>query len=114
MTAIGPTTTPETDRPGVVALALAVALCLAATRPAQAQLASLETPGLRLVYVDARESYLVPHAARTFLNSLAFQKTLFGFTPTEEITVLLLDFADSGNAGATAVPRNPSPCRSRR
>ena len=58
-----------------------VALLLA--RPAHAQLASLETAGLRLVYFTATESYLVPHAARTFLNSLAFQRRLFGLDPEE-------------------------------
>ena len=62
--------------------------------------------GVRLVYIDGTQSYLVPHAARTLLNSLAFHKQLFGFTPSEDITVLLLDFEDSGNASATAVPRN--------
>ena len=106
MTAIGPTTTPEIGRPGVVVLTLALALCLAVAAPAGAQLATLQGNGVRLVYLRGSESYLVPHAARTFLNSLAFQKKLFGFEPSEEITVLLLDLEDSGNASATVVPRN--------
>jgi hypothetical protein len=71
-----------------------------------AQLVQVETEGMRLVYVEGGQSYLVPHAARTFLNSLDFQKRLFAYEPTEDITVLLLDFQDSGNASATAVPRN--------
>ena len=74
--------------------------------PARAQLTKTETPGLRLVYVDGVHSYLVPYAARTFLSSLDFQKKLFGFTPSEDITVLLADFEDAGNAATTAVPRN--------
>ena len=58
------------------------------------------------MYVDGTESYLVPHATRTTLNSLAFQKKLFGFDPSENLTVLLLDLSDSGNAGASSVPHD--------
>jgi hypothetical protein len=81
-------------------------LGLVSPRPAAAQLSSLETADLRLIYFDGTESYLVPHAARTYLNSLAFQRKLFGFDPWEKTTVLLVDFSDSGNAGASVVPRN--------
>ena len=71
-----------------------------------AQLAVLETAGLRLVYLDPSEKFLVPHAARTFLNSLEFQRRILNFEPRDPVTVLLTDFADAGNAGATVVPRN--------
>ena len=71
-----------------------------------AQLAVLETAGLRLVYLDPSEKFLVPHAARTFLNSFEFQRKILGFEPREPVTVLLTDFADAGNAGATVLPRN--------
>jgi hypothetical protein len=74
--------------------------------PAAAQLAVTEARDVRIVYVDGPQSYLLPYAARTLLNSLAFQKKLFDFVPSEDITVLLVDFEDSGNASATAVPRN--------
>src|SRR5205085_9404586 len=40
------------------------------------------------------------------LNSLAFQRRLFGLDPTEKVTVLLVDFSDAGNASATVVPRD--------
>jgi hypothetical protein len=73
---------------------------------ASAQLTEEQSPGLRVVYVDTTESYLVPHATRTTLNSLNFQKKLFGFSPSDDLTVLLLDLSDSGNAGATSVPRD--------
>ena len=76
----------------------------AAMRPAAAQLAEERSPGLRVIYLDGTESYLVPHATRTALNSLAFQKKLFGFEADEDVTVLLLDLSDSGNAGASTVP----------
>jgi len=90
-------------RPAVLSCAVAVGL-LAAAPPARAQLRAIETPDVRLVYFDPAEAFLVPHAARTFLNSLQFQKRLFDFRPSGPITVLLADFSDNGNAGATVVP----------
>ena len=83
-----------------------VAIFLIAARPAAAQLTEESSPGLRVIYFDATESYLVPHATRTALNSLAFQKKLFGFDPKEDVTILLLDLSDSGNAGAGSVARD--------
>jgi hypothetical protein len=77
-----------------------------APQAASAQLTEERTPELRLIYLDGTESYLVPHATRTTLNSLAFHKKLFGFEPDEELTVVLLDLSDAGNAGATSVPNN--------
>jgi hypothetical protein len=73
---------------------------------ARAQLATVETPQVRLVYFDGSGTYLVPHTARAFLNALQFEARLFGFEPSEPISVLLADFSDAGNAAAGAVPRN--------
>jgi hypothetical protein len=81
-------------------------IVFAAALPVRAQLRAVEAPGLRLVYVDPTETFLVPHVVRTFVNSLQFQRRLFRFVPSEPVTVLLTDFADVGNAGATAVPYN--------
>jgi hypothetical protein len=69
-------------------------------------LSFIETRDLRLVYFDPTLSYLAPHAARTFANSLAWQRRVLGWEPYEKTTVLLKDFADYGNAGASALPRN--------
>src|SRR5262245_57650436 len=88
------------------AFAIVVSFLGAFPRPAAAQLTEEQSPGLRVLYVDTTESYLVPHATRTTLNSLAFQKKLFGFNPSDDLTVLLLDLSDSGNAGAASVPHN--------
>jgi hypothetical protein len=74
--------------------------------PASAQLAVVDVPGLRVVYLDPTETFLVPHAARTALNSLAFQARLFDFHPKDPVVLLLTDISDSGNAGASVVPRN--------
>jgi hypothetical protein len=88
------------------ALVLAFAAVAAGASPARAQLRDVETPELRLVYIDPTETFLVPHAVRTFLNSLAFQRRLFTFDPRDPVTVVLLDFQDSGNAAASVVPYN--------
>ncbi len=66
----------------------------------------IETDDLRLIYVDPFQTYLVPHVARNFHNSLQFQKITFGWTPHEKSTVILTDFSDYGNAGAGVSPYN--------
>ena len=58
-------------------LALAVLLHAA---PALAQLQKVETGDLRLVYISPSETFLVPHAGRTFMSSVTFLKTLFDYT----------------------------------
>ncbi len=67
---------------------------------------TLETADLRLLYFDPTETYLTPHVARSFENTMIRQRSIFGYEPDEKITTLLIDFADYGNAAASAVPRN--------
>ncbi|HJS57633.1 MAG TPA: hypothetical protein VKA01_05960 [Vicinamibacteria bacterium] len=74
--------------------------------PARAQFAALETDDLRLVYINPTMAFVTPHTARCFENSMGFQRRLFGYEPSEKVSVLLLDLQDSGNASAGAVPRN--------
>lgn len=71
-----------------------------------AQLAQQEGSRLRMVYFEGAESYLVPYAVRTFFNSLEFQRKLLGYESDTDITVLLADFEDYGNAGVSVVPRS--------
>jgi hypothetical protein len=75
-------------------------------RDASAQLASIETEDLRLLYVNSSEGFLTPHAGRCFENSMAFERRMFDYAPSEKVTVLLTDLSDSGNASASAVPRS--------
>ncbi len=70
------------------------------------ELDTIETEHLRLIYQAPAQSYLAPYVARSFENSMAMQKKLFGYEPEEKTTVLLTDFSDYGNASATALPRN--------
>ena len=87
---------------------LALTFLLACLVPAlaAAQLSKQEGGRLRIVYFEGSESYLIPHAVRTFFNSLAFQAWLLGYEPDQDITVLLADFEDYGNAGVSVVPRS--------
>jgi hypothetical protein len=85
----------------------AIVLALVASSICQAQsLKVAETDELRLLYFDPTETYLVPRVIQTYHDSLDRQKSILGYAPADKTTVLLTDFADSGNAGAGAVPAN--------
>lgn len=81
-------------------------VALASITQTYAQLNSLETRNLRLVYYSKAHEYIVPHAARSFENAYRFHTKLFDYSPSEKVTVLLNDFSDYGNAGAESVPHN--------
>jgi hypothetical protein len=69
-------------------------------------LSTAETDQLQLLYFDPTETYLVPRVVQTFHNSVDRQKSILDYESEEEITVLLTDFSDYGNAGANSVPAN--------
>ena len=66
----------------------------------------LETGDVRMLYFDPVQTYLVPHMARSFHNSMAFQKSMFDWQPWDKTTVVLTDLSDYGNAGASVSPGN--------
>ena len=83
---------------------LLLAVCAGcATTPFE--LETLETGDLRVLHTPDN-AYLVPHAARSLENSLAFQRTMFDWKPWEPTTVVLTDLSDYGNAGASVSPVN--------
>ena len=88
----------------LVLLAILVWLLLPA--PVGAELSVLETKDLQLIYFSPGQSFLAPHVARCFENSLRFQRRLFEYPASERITVLLDDFADYGNASAGVSPKD--------
>jgi hypothetical protein len=90
----------------LLCLLLAFAPAAQAVEESPLGLSYVETPDMRLIYLDPALAYLVPHAVRTFTNSLAWQKRVLGWNPAEKTTVLLKDFSDYGNASAGAAPRN--------
>ncbi len=81
-------------------------LSLAGGAAGAQELSSVETDSLRLLYFDPTETYLVPRVIQTFHNSLDRQKSILNYETDEKITVLLTDFSDYGNAGASSVPLN--------
>ena len=91
--------------PGRLILLPALYFCVTGLGYAQG-LKSVETDYLRLLYFDPTETYLVPRTIQTYHDSLDGQRSILGYHPQEKTTVLLTDFADYGNAGASAVPRN--------
>jgi len=71
-----------------------------------AQLDMIETEDMQLVTYDFGHKYILNHAGRCFHNALEFHRKLFNYEPSEPISLLIQDFGDYGNAGATAVPKN--------
>jgi hypothetical protein len=66
----------------------------------------LETPDLRLVYYDEDHSYVLPHLARCFENTMGYYREFFDYEPSEAVTILLQDFDDYGYAGTSTIPNN--------
>ena len=92
-------------RPAATVLLLLLAACIPPST-ALAQLSRMGVGELQLLYLESTQGYLAPHVARTFFNSLEFHRELWGWEPSEPVTVVLLDLSDRGNASAGAVPRN--------
>jgi len=69
-------------------------------------LSRIETENLRLLYFDPAETYLTPYVGRSFENALAYQQRLFDWEPWDQVTLLLKDFGDYGNAAARSSPNN--------
>jgi hypothetical protein len=94
----------QSTRLGIAALAVSL---LGVYSAAESQvLSEVQTSDLRLLYFHPTETYLVPRVIQTFHGSLERQRSILGYEPTEKTTILLKDFSDYGNAGASAVPAN--------
>ena len=65
-----------------VRMALALAF-LVNVDQATAQLKTIETDRLRIVYPGGSESFLIPYLGKAFENSMAFQRRMFDFDPKE-------------------------------
>jgi len=95
---------PPGSRIATVFLYLVLSGCFSASL--QAQLQTLETDDLRLVYYDPGLEYLIPHTARSFENAMSFHRRLFDYTPSEKVTVFLHDLNDYGTGGTSTIPWN--------
>ncbi len=67
---------------------------------------SIETEELLLINISTKDEVIPPRAVRSVLNAKRFHSELFGWQSDEQVTFLLRDVADSGNAAAGPVPRN--------
>ena len=61
---------------------------------------------IEILYYSPAHEYLVTHLIRSYENALNFEKTLFHFTPSQKLSVLLEDFGDYGHGAAGTVPTN--------
>ena len=85
---------------------LLLALAAAPSARAEPRFAAIETEYLRLVYPAKPLSFIAPYTARCFENSMAMHRRLFGYTPGEKVTIMLVDNSDFGNAAVVGSPRN--------
>lgn len=81
-------------------------LIVGPTASQELKLRSVQTDDMRLVYYDPAHEYIIPHLSRCFVNSLRFHEQLFGYKPSERVTIILRDLNDHGYAGATSLPYN--------
>ncbi|MGH6908616.1 MAG: hypothetical protein ACREEG_00385, partial [Phenylobacterium sp.] len=100
---VSPAPPPVPETPPVVVEKPAPARMVDAS---EIDLSMIRTADLSLLYFDPAQTYLTPYIARSFENSMAFQRKLFGWTPWDRTTVLLKDFSDYGNAAARSSPNN--------
>jgi hypothetical protein len=89
----------------VLCLLLALLPVAASADESPLGMSYVETKDLKLIYFDPL-SYLVPHAVRTFTNSLAWQRQTFGWVPSEPTTILLKDLSDYATATALVAPHD--------
>ncbi len=86
--------------------ALVVLLFLIFPSLTLSQFYTLQTKTLRLVYYTKSHEFIVPHVARCYENAFRFHSTLFDYTPSEKVTLILQDFGDYAGGGANTVPFN--------
>jgi hypothetical protein len=86
--------------------ALLAGWLLAAPAPLGGQLGAYDLPEVQIRHPRGFLEYLIPHVAASSHNALQFHRELYDYTPTEPVTVLLVDFSDYGQGGANTVPAN--------
>ena len=86
--------------------ALFAAATFVASPRVDAQITTVETPSLKLVYTSPLQAYLVPQVTGSFENALRFHRRLFDYTPDGRMNMLMHDLWHFGNAGARPAPKN--------
>ncbi len=85
---------------------LLIVFILLINSSSKAQFSFYETKNMKLIYYGELQSYLVSHVARCYENSFRFHSNHWDYKPSEDITILLYDLSDFGNAGASSIPWN--------
>ncbi len=70
------------------------------------QFKKIETKDFNVVSINPQFDYVLNHAIRCSHNALDFHRKLFEYDPKEKIFVMIQDFGDYGNGGATSLPKN--------
>ena len=76
------------------------------SKSTNAQFKIVSTEDLELIYYNFGHEYLINHSIRNFTNALEFHKEKFAYKVNEPIHVIMSDFGDFAQGGATAVPNN--------
>lgn len=92
-------------RGALLCLSLTITAIAAAADESPVNISGVETKDLRLYYYNYLR-FLEPHSVRAFTNSLAWQRRIFSWVPSEPTTILLRDFTDYGNAHAYVEPHD--------
>lgn len=71
-----------------------------------AQFKSVKTDDLNLIYYNFGHEYLLNHTVRSYTNSLRFHQEKFNYNLSEPVSVIMSDYGDFANGGASAVPNN--------
>lgn len=87
-------------------LILCLCLAFAIHSSGKAQFKSVNTDDLNLIYYSFGHEYLINHTIRSYTNSLRFHKEKFNYNLTEPVSVVMADYGDFANGGASAVPNN--------
>lgn len=89
-----------------ILLAFILGFSVGTSSTIEAQFTSVKTKDLNLIYYSFGHEYLVKHTIRSYTNSLRFHKEKFNYELTEPVSVIMSDFGDFANGGASAVPNN--------
>ncbi len=73
---------------------------------AVSQFKAVHTDDLNLIYYNFGHEYLLNHTIRSYTNALRFHQEKFQYHLTEPVTVIMSDFGDFAQGGASAVPSN--------
>lgn len=87
---------------------LVAAACSFVLLPARlsAQIETLQTQTMRLIYTSPLQAYLVPQVVSSFDRALRFHEKLWDYVPADPTNVLIHDLWHLGNAGARPLPEN--------